>query len=618
MLIVTGSINLRYILRKSTKYRIFQYKLILIISVVSLFFVVLQAQIRPKQLRNEMMHSQVPVKPAKPVKASKKARVSSIQKAGSLMLAPVANPLSKPGVSLVYLENSELLSFDKLLRPDVQVLKGAVRFRHDNTLMYCDSAYFYEGANSLDAFGNVRIVQGDTLFVYGDMLYYDGNIKLARLRHNVKMVNRKTTLTTDSLNYDRMANLSYYYTGGKIVDELNTLTSVWGQYSPTSNEALFKNKVKLVNKNFTLDSDTLKYNTKTSIANIVGPSHIVYNKETDIFSNRGWYNTSTERMMLLDRSLVKHKDGKTMVGDTIFYDKKMKYAEGFKWVILNDTVQKSTLVGNYVNYNETLKKGLASDSAILVDWSSKDTMYVHADTLSTYKDSIYDVARGINNVRIFRVDVQGICDSLTYTARDSVLNMHGDPVLWSDENQLSGQFIQAFTKNQKVVRVNIQKSAMAVQKADSLYFNQLSGKEIIAHLDSGQLKRVNVNGNAETIYFPVDDKDSTIVGVNKTESSFVVMYFKNKKVDHIVMTSASTGTMYPLTELSGSELLLKNYKWVDVQRPKKKEDVLTIYPKNGIEKVVAKDSKAPEIQKKEVLQVIKKKLKTVSSRRSKK
>ena len=583
-----------------------------------MFFVVLQAQIRPKQLRNEMMHSQVPVKPAKPVKASKKARVSSIQKAGSLMLAPVANPLSKPGVSLVYLENSELLSFDKLLRPDVQVLKGAVRFRHDNTLMYCDSAYFYEGANSLDAFGNVRIVQGDTLFVYGDMLYYDGNIKLARLRHNVKMVNRKTTLTTDSLNYDRMANLSYYYTGGKIVDELNTLTSVWGQYSPTSNEALFKNKVKLVNKNFTLDSDTLKYNTKTSIANIVGPSHIVYNKETDIFSNRGWYNTSTERMMLLDRSLVKHKDGKTMVGDTIFYDKKMKYAEGFKWVILNDTVQKSTLVGNYVNYNETLKKGLASDSAILVDWSSKDTMYVHADTLSTYKDSIYDVARGINNVRIFRVDVQGICDSLTYTARDSVLNMHGDPVLWSDENQLSGQFIQAFTKNQKVVRVNIQKSAMAVQKADSLYFNQLSGKEIIAHLDSGQLKRVNVNGNAETIYFPVDDKDSTIVGVNKTESSFVVMYFKNKKVDHIVMTSASTGTMYPLTELSGSELLLKNYKWVDVQRPKKKEDVLTIYPKNGIEKVVAKDSKAPEIQKKEVLQVIKKKLKTVSSRRSKK
>lgn len=615
MLLVTRSINLRSILRKTTKYRFINYNFVLLISVVSLFFLVVKAQIRPKQLRTEMMHSQVPVKPVKPIKKAK-IKTSSIQKAGSLMLAPVANPLGKRGVSLVYLENSDLLSFDKLLRPDVQVLNGSVRFRHDNTLMYCDSAYFYEGANSLDAFGNVRIVQGDTLFVYGDVLYYDGNIKLARLRNNVKMVNRKTTLTTDSLNYDRMANLAYYYTGGKIVDELNTLTSIWGQYSPTSNEALFKNKVKLVNKNFTLDSDTLKYNTKTSIANIVGPSHIVYNKETDIFSNRGWYNTSTERMMLLDRSLVKHKDGKTMVGDTIFYDKKMKYAEGFKWVVLNDTVQKSTLVGNYVNYNEILKKGLATDSAILVDWSSKDTMYVHADTLTTYKDSIYDVARGINNVRIFRIDVQGICDSLTYSARDSVLNMHGDPVLWSDDNQLSGQFIQAFTKNQKVVRVHIQKSAMAVQKADSIYFNQLSGKEIIAHLDSGQLKRVNVNGNAETIYYPVDDKDSTIVGINKTESSFVVMYFKNKKVDHIVMTSASTGTMYPLTELSGSELLLKNYKWVDVQRPKKKEDVLTIFPKNGIAKVAAKKSKVVEIEKKVVVPEVKKKKTT--TRKSKK
>jgi len=553
------------------------YRHIVLFGVLCLFIVVLQAQIKPKQLRKEVLQSQKA--PIKVANKGKKVKVLKPIKAPA-PLATIVNPLANKNSTLVFLENSESLSFDQIIRPDVQVINGNVRFRHDNALLYCDSAYFYKKANSLDAFGNVRIVQGDTLFVYGDILYYDGNTKLARLRHNVRLVNRKTTLTTDSLNYDRMGNLAYYYTGGKIVDELNTLTSFWGQYSPATKEALFKRKVHLLNDNFTLDSDTLRYNTNTSIANIVGPSHIVYNKETDIFSKRGWYNTATERMMLLDRSEVKHKDGKTMVGDTIYYDKKAKYGEGFSRVVLNDTVQKSTLIGYYVYYNELKEQGLATDSAMLVDWSSKDTMYVHADTLITAKDSIYDVARGYYNVRFFRNDVQGLCDSLIYSTQDSILNMYHEPVLWAENNQLSGEFIQAFTKNEKVDHVHIQRAAMAVQKHDSIYFNQLSGKEIIAHIDSGQLRKVNVNGNAETIYFPVDDKDSTLIGVNKTQSSFVVMYLKNKKVERIVMTSVSNGNMYPLTQLTGEALYLKNYFWLAEQRPIKREDIFKVFKKS--------------------------------------
>ena len=552
------------------------YKHIVLFGVLCLFIVVLQAQIQPKQLRKEVLQSQLPpVKQERKVKKTRKNRIPYNTKP----IAQVVDPLKDKNAKLIYLENTETLSFDQLLLPDVQVLKGNVRFRHDNALLYCDSAYFYKNDNSLDAFGNVRIVQGDTLFVYGDLLYYNGNTKLARMRYNVRMVNRNTVLTTDSLNYDRQANLAYYYTGGKIVDSLNVLTSVWGQYSPNTNQALFRKKVHLINKNFILDSDTLKYNTKTNIANIVGATHILYNKETDIYSNRGWYNTATERMMLLDRSLIKQKNGKTMVGDTIFYDKKAKFAEGFKWVVLNDTVQKATLLGNYVNYNEITEKGMATDSAVLVDWSGKDTMYVHADTLYTSKDSIYDVARGFYHVRLYRNDVQGLCDSLTYSARDSILNMNGEPVLWTDNNQLSGEIIRAFTKNKKVDHIKILGAAMAVQQQDSIYYNQLSGKEIIAYLDSGELKKVDVNGNAETIYYPIDDKDSTIVGINKTQSSFVFMYIKSKKVQRIVMTSATTGNMYPLTQLSGDELYLKNFFWLEKQRPLKSEDIFLTFPK---------------------------------------
>jgi len=575
--------------------RLFKQKHILLLGVLSLFIVVLQAQIRPKQLRNEVNQSRnASVKTVSKSTKGKSARQKGKKQPDIKPLAPIVNPLKNKNATLVFLENSESLSFDKIMNPDVQVLKGNVRFRHDNAVMYCDSAYFYEKANSLDAFGNVRIVQGDTLFVYGDYLFYDGNRKLARLRHNVRLENRKTTLTTDSLNYDRMANLTYYYTGGKIKDQLNTLTSIWGQYSPVTNEALFKNSVHLLNKDFTMDSDTLRYNTNSKIANIVGKTHILYKGETDIYSSRGWYNTFTERSMLLDRSTVLHKGGKTLIGDTIYYDKKKNYGESFMNVILNDTVQKSTLYGNYIYYNNDNEVGLATDSALLEDWSTKDTMFVHADTLRTSKDSVYDLVRGYFHVRLFRNDVQGLCDSLAYSARDSVMHMFGEPIIWAENNQLSGEYIRAFTKNQTVDYIQIQRAAMAVQQQDTIHYNQLSGKEIIAYMDSGQVKKVDVNGNAETVYYPVDDKDSTLIGLNKTQSSFVVMHMKNKKVERIVLTSASSGTMFPIEKLSGKDLYLKNFFWLPEQRPKNKQDLFLVFPKTertkpGIERPKSSD-----------------------------
>lgn len=539
--------------------------------------VFVQAQFHPRQLRNQVLQSMNPVK-APEKKNKSRTPVQKITTTPA-KLTPAPSQIGAKGVTLIYLENCDQLSFDKILSPDMQVLKGNVRFRHDNARLYCDSAYFYEKANSLNAYGHVRIVQGDTIFIFGDVLYYDGNTKLARLRHRVRMENRKTTLTTDSLNYDRITNLAYYYTGGKITDEVNDLTSVWGQYSTKTNESLFKTKVHMNNKNYTLDSDSLRYNTKTKVAKLISMTHILYNNETDIYSTKGWYNTATEQSMLLNRSKVKHKDGRTLVGDTIFYDKKLKYGEGFSRVVMNDTVQKSTLYGNYCYYNENDKNGLATDSALLIDWSGKDTMYVHADTLHTSKDSIYNVARGYYHVRFFRNDVQGLCDSLTYSARDSVMNMNGTPVLWSDNNQLAGEYIQAFTKNKKVNKIIVQKVAVAIQQDDSIYFNQLSGKEIIAYVDSGQLRKVNVNGNAETIYFPHDESDSTIIGMNRTQSSFVVMHFKNKKVNKVILTSATNGNMFPLENLAASKLHLNTFFWVEKERPKNKNDLFSLYPK---------------------------------------
>ncbi|MHB9057079.1 MAG: OstA-like protein [Paludibacteraceae bacterium] len=551
----------------------------MIILITTLAFLsALHAQTnKPRQLRNEVLQSKAKEENRSSVK---KPRKNLLGTPGTTVLKP-ANPAAGSHSSPVHLEQSAELSYDQFLHPGIQILKGNVRFRHDNALLYCDSAYFYEAQNSFDAFSNVRIVQGDTLTVYGDFLNYDGNTKLAKLWNNVKMVNRNTVLTTNTLYYNRYDNLAYYNTGGVIEDGKNTLTSMWGEYSPATKIALFKDQVKLTNPESDMNTDTLKYNTSSSVADIVGNSLIVYKKETDIYSQRGWYDTKNDRMMLLDRSLVEQTDGKTLVGDTIFYDKKKKYGEAFSNVELNDPKQKSTLTGNFVSYDEISHTGLAADSALLIDWSSRDSLFMSADTLYTMKDSLttdtvaYNMVKAFKNVRFFRKDVQGMCDSLFYNTRDSVLHLQALPVLWSDNNQLMGHTITAFTKNKKVDRVLIQQSGIAIQKDSLDFYNQLSGKEITAYLDSGQLKKVYVNGNAETIYFPKDEKTKEYIGVNKTLSSYVNMYFKDKKVQRIVLTTASSGAMYPLSQMGENDLYLRNFYWYDKERPQKPDDVFT-------------------------------------------
>ncbi|MDD6952360.1 MAG: OstA-like protein, partial [Parabacteroides sp.] len=238
----------------------------------------------------------------------------------------------------VYLEHANTLSFDQDIKPDAQILVGDVCFRHDSSYMYCDSAYFYEASNSLEAFSNVRMEQGDTLFVYGQYLYYDGNTQIARLRDLVRMENRQVTLFTDSLNYERIPNIGYYFEGGMIVDSLNQLSSFYGQYSPATKLAIFNDSVRLENPNFTLYSDTLHYNTESKISTILGPSVIVSDSGT-IHSSKGWYDTVHNTSMLLDRSEIV-SGNRFLTGDSIAYDREQGFGEVFGNMCIRDTRQK--------------------------------------------------------------------------------------------------------------------------------------------------------------------------------------------------------------------------------------------------------------------------------------
>ena len=481
---------------------------------------------------------------------------------------------AQPANSKVYLLHSDVLKKSKD-NSDAQILVGDVSFRHDSIYMYCDSACFYEKTNSLEAFHNVKFVQGDTLFLYGDYLFYDGNTQLAQVRNNVRMENRTTTLTTDSLNYDRIANLGYFFDGGTLMDEQNVLTSDWGEYSPATKMSVFNYEVKLVNPQFTLTSDTLRYNTDTKIASIVGPSDID-SDENHIYSELGFYYTQQGQAELLERSVLTN-NGKRMTGDSLFYDRNRGIGEAFRNVELVDTINKNMLTGDYCFYNQLTGYAFATDRAMATDFSQGDSLFIHADTLQLYTyhmntDSVYREARAYHKVRFYRTDLQGVCDSLVFSSKDSCLTLYHDPILWNGNQQLLGEEIMVYMNDSTIDWAHIQNQALSVERLDSLNYNQVSGKDMKAYFEGGEMKQVDVIGTVRLVYYPME-KDSTLLGMNYSETSQLSMFLENRKLKKMSMSPKANGTLYPMTQIPPAKMKLDNFVWFDYVRPLSKEDI---------------------------------------------
>lgn len=284
-----------------------------------------------------------------------------------------------------------------------QILKGNVKFRQAGMWMYCDSAYYYPELNSLDAFGNVKMEQGDTLFVYADKLYYEGNERMAKLkngpsRSKVSLINRDVTLTTDSLDYSLAMELGWYEKWGTIDDKVNKLTSLYGEYSPGTKNADFYHDVVLVNNenNFTMLTDTLHYNTDTHLARIESTTEIQGANDT-IITTQGVYDTQLGNAELLSRSMIIHRDSNnnitTLEGDSIIYDKVTRISRAYMFrdpdkhsmpMVLTDTAHRTTLIGGFGIYNDSTREALATVYPLLMEYSQNDTLFLRADTIRTY------------------------------------------------------------------------------------------------------------------------------------------------------------------------------------------------------------------------------------------
>lgn len=479
------------------------------------------------------------------------------------------------GKKYLYMLHADATRGDEERLPDAIILVGDVRMRRDSMYMFCDSAYLYTKTNSVQAFGNVRMEQGDTLFLYGDYADYDGNENLARVRNNVRLENKGTVLETDSLNYDRNINLAYFFNGGILSDEESTLDSNWGQYDLSSKEAVFTDDVVLHNPQFRLLSDTLRYNTATDIAKIVGKTDI-YNAKNHIRSQLGYYNTKKRQATLLQRSVVAN-DAKELVGDSLFYDELKGVSEAFGNILYTDTVGRNMFTGEYGYMNEVVDSSYVTGKAVVMDYSQGDTLYMHSDTIwavthNLNTDSLYRVVRACHKVRAYRSDMQAVCDSLVFDSRDTCMTMYNDPIMWYANQQILGEEVKIYMDTASIDWVHIINQTLYAEKMDSVNYNQIRGQEMKFFFRDKKLDEMQVIGSVQVRYYPLDD-DKVLMGMNTTESGRLSAFMKDGEVDRIVIPTKAEGVFYPMSQIPSEQRYLDNFVWFDYVRPLDKNDI---------------------------------------------
>ena len=493
------------------------------------------------------------------------------------MQAPKKKHKKRPEGERVYLLHADELRYDMFGRnPDAQIVKGKVSFMHQGGHLTCDSAYFYQGTNSVKAFGHVHYRQGDTLSLTCERAEYDGMMQMMHARRNVVLHHRRQTLKTDSLDFDRLYNMANFFDGGTLIDGKDRLVSDWGEYHTETREAKFVFNVKLRSGKDVVTTDTLYYDVPTSTAHMVGPSKIVSGSSV-VHTADGYYDTKTDKAKLFGRSTLVDKD-KSITGDSLYYVKNGE-STGYGNVVYVDKRNKNSLTCNYLRYNEKTGMGFATKRPVAIDYSQKDTLWMHSDTMRIYTfnintDSVYRKVHAYPHVRAFRNDMQAICDSLVFNSKDSCMTMYKDPVIWNANRQMLGEEIRAYMADSTIRFAHVIGQALSIeQMPDSVHYNQITSSEMKSYFEKGEMKMTEAIGNVQTVYYMTNDKDSSLVGLNYLETDTMRMYLgAARKLDKI-WTNKFTSTMYPITQVPPAKYKLPNFAWFENLRPKDKNDI---------------------------------------------
>ncbi|MCX6247809.1 MAG: organic solvent tolerance protein OstA [Bacteroidetes bacterium] len=487
-----------------------------------------------------------------------------------LLLLPAS--LFSQETTKILLEHADSLVHSSKIRPEFQRLQGNVRLSHDSTMLMCDSAFLNDEKNFVLAYGNVDIRVSDTLNLYGDSLNYDGNTKIAKIWGNVKLIDNETTLTTDTLSFDRTTEIASYLYWGKIVNSDNSLVSKHGYYHTRTKEFYFQKKVILINPDYIMHSDTLMYNTISKVTYFYGPSTIK-GTEDSIYCENGWYNTNTDVARFRKNSWIYHQS-QVLTGDSIYYEKRSGFGQVFRHAKLIDTVQKTTLMGNYGELHRVKGYAYMVDSAVVQMVDKKDTLFMHSDTVY----ATFDTGQNIKHilcyykVKFFRRDLQGMSDSMAYHGRDSTLSLYHNPVLWSEQNQLFSDSIKLTLLNSQIDSMILYNNAFIISKDDTNKFNQVKGRNMVGFFKDNELYKIKVVGNSETVYF-AREEDHSLIGITRVYSSDMLIFIGKNQIKSITYINQPKAVTSPEKDVSPYDLKLKGFKWIEEKRPLTKKDI---------------------------------------------
>ncbi len=487
----------------------------------------------------------------------------------------IAASLSAQSTKKIRLVSADRASYDDFMSKGIQHIVGNAIFEHEGAYLYCDSALLNETVNNVNCYGKVRIKSGDTLNLYGDQIDYAGDTRIAKVTGKVvKLIDKETTLTTDYLYYNRNTNAAYYETGGVVVSKENRLTSKKGFYYTDKKEYVFHEKVVLKNKRYVMLSDSMNYFTNTRVAEFKGPTTIK-GKDQDLYCESGWYNTTTDIGSLMKNAKIIN-DKRILTGDSLYFDRQKDIGKGYRNVVITDTTNNIILQGNYGEVWNKKGFGFLTQKALaIMIEKKKDSLFLHADTLRATFDTAHNTKAlyAFHKVKFFRDSLQGMCDSMVFITKDSVLNLYHSPVIWSGKNQLTADTIKIFTANKEVARLEMYSTSFIISRDSTDSFNQVKGRNMTGLFRKNQIYRINVDGSAESLYYVRED-NRALIGVNKAIASNLIIYMDEaSKIRKITWIKKPVSTLYPLRDLPIEEKRLRDFKWIETGRPLKKDDV---------------------------------------------
>ena len=479
----------------------------------------------------------------------------------------------------INIEYSDFADRDEINIPGAVLLSGKVRMNHDGAIITCNKAYFFQKENYLKAFGEVQIVQGDTLYLNSDYAEYNGNIKQAFATGNPVLRSPDMNLKTDTINFDRNKQEAFYRNYGVIVDKDNTLKSKSGKYYAKEKKFQFLTAVTVTNPKYVIKSNHLDYYNNSGHAYLFGPSTIT-GKDNFIYTEKGFYNSKKNVGHFLRKSYIKYKD-RLIEGDSLYYDRKIEFASATNNVKITDSINKGIIKGHYAEMYKQKDSMFVTKHAVAISLVEKDSLYIHGKILMVTGKPENRIIRAFKNARFYKTDMSGKCDSIHSSTKLALTKLIKNPVIWNGENQMTGDEIHLIGNNrtEKLDSLKVLNNAFIISK-DSLGtgYNQVKGLNLYGKFKDNKLYEVDIVKNTEAIYYAYDKLE--LIGIEKKLSSRINMQLEDNKIRTLTSFKNIESTTYPEKDFPENVRKLRGFIWRGDERIMSKED---IFPKEEIE-----------------------------------